>query len=194
MFEHSCMRPPKGLYGSQDPRGSRAAQDVEARLSKVKLEAGRLQSALARHSISSGGIAGTHAKLIFKDHFFDRRLPRKTERIKFAIELSTSIFVACDKALKAIDAEKGVAADGHMGRAWREWVQADTRIAKDNKLPIGVRKDNHPGPGSSRFLALVRELQRCVSEGYRRRDSSDDALAQDISRARRDTNNRSRGH
>ena len=95
---------------------------------------------------------------------------------------------SCDKALKAIDAEKGVPADGHVGRAWREWVQAVTGIAKDNKLPIGVRKDDHPGPGSSRFLALVRELQRCVPEGYRRRDTSDDALAQDISRARRDTN------
>ena len=128
--------------------------DVEARLSKVKFAAGRLQSALCEGFDSSGGIAGTHAKLIFKDHFFDRPLPREIEPIKFAIELSTSIIVACDKALKASDAEKGMPADGHMDRAWRDWVQAITRIAKDNKLPTGVRKDAYPGPSSSQFLAL----------------------------------------
>lgn len=160
--------------------------DVEARLSKLKRAAkslkraaGSLQSALCEAFKSSAGSGGTYAKFVFKRHFFNRQLPRKTKPIEFAIELSTSIIVACDTVLKASNSEKN--------RAWREWVQAITSIAKENKLPTGARKDTHPGPGSSPFLALVRKLQRCVPKEYRHRDHSDQALAQAISRARRDT-------
>ena len=61
--------------------------DVEARLAKVKSAAGHLQFALCEGFASSGGIAGSYAKKIFKAHFFDQQLPREIEPIKFLIDL-----------------------------------------------------------------------------------------------------------
>jgi hypothetical protein len=92
---------------------------------------------------------------------------------------------ACRSALAELD---DLNQPGHReGDWWREWVVALTRIARQHKLPIGVRTDTDKNMrGPSPFVVLVRELQRYMPSEARRHMASDGALAKAIQRARQD--------
>jgi hypothetical protein len=71
------------------------------------------------------------------------------------------------------------------GEIWDLWIDALTTIMKDNGLPYEARKDTDKRKReSSPFVALIRELQKSLPKELRKSMTSDDALAQRISRAR----------
>ena len=73
------------------------------------------------------------------------------------------------------------------GEAWNIWVNALTKIMKNNRLPYKVRKDKdkNKNDAQSPFVKLIQELQKCLPKECREFTQSDDyALAQRISRAR----------
>jgi hypothetical protein len=72
------------------------------------------------------------------------------------------------------------------GEIWDVWINTLTTIMKDNGLPYEVRKDvdKRKGDSPSPFVALIRELQKSLPKELRKSMTSDDALAQRISRAR----------
>jgi hypothetical protein len=72
------------------------------------------------------------------------------------------------------------------GEVWNIWVNALTEILKKNGLPYKVRKDSDKNKTDSQspFVVLVRELQNCLPEKFRKFAHSDYALAQGIYRAR----------
>jgi hypothetical protein len=75
------------------------------------------------------------------------------------------------------------------GDAWNIWVNALTKIMKNNGLPYKVRKDKDKTTSDdiqSPFVKLIKELQNCLPKECREFTQSDYyALAQRISRARR---------
>jgi hypothetical protein len=84
----------------------------------------------------------------------------------------------CDRALDHLDERKGLS----KGDTWKNWVRQLREILDAKGLPTGVRKDtdkNKRGVPSA-FVGLVRELQSCIPEAYRRGTQSDVALAEAI--------------
>jgi hypothetical protein len=94
----------------------------------------------------------------------------------------TSFQLACDVALKELSEFPAL----KEGDEWKSWIRRLNRIAKDNGLPAGVRKDvgnksksDRPSP----FTLLVKELQSCLPTDCRRHTHSDGGLAVAISQA-----------
>jgi hypothetical protein len=71
------------------------------------------------------------------------------------------------------------------GRSWNELVWNLSEFAKSRGLPNGVSKSDDPAKASP-FVAFVRELQGAFPERFRRHGSTNAALAEAITVARRE--------
>jgi hypothetical protein len=93
---------------------------------------------------------------------------------KFLMTYSALLVEACERAKTDL---LGSNSAEHF--YWDQWVDAISRVLKDNKLPSGASKS-----GSSRFVNLIDEIQNRLPAQYTRHMSSPDTLAQAINRAR----------
>jgi hypothetical protein len=85
-----------------------------------------------------------------------------------AVQVGRDVTNACDRALAELRCQDH--SGFRHGEMWERWIRDLTTIASDAKLPTRVRKDtdkiksDKPSP----FVSLVRELQSCLPEEYRR--------------------------
>jgi hypothetical protein len=142
--------------------------------------------------LNTSGDIGDYIKAVFEQHFRYRLISRggrKAPSAPSAVdEMETAFVRTRDEIVSDADA-------GHnAGDDWGRWVKRIAEICQSHGLPTGVRKDVDKNPGKpSPFVALVRELQTCIPEEYRRSQPSSAefenniALSEAINRARRVT-------
>jgi len=121
-----------------------------------------------------------------------RRPPRPGEELLFLEEILGAVIKFSEFAIQQIQkADPEHPNDWYgvsEGEVWNIWVNALTKIMKNNGLPYKVRKDKdkNKNDAQSPFVKLIQELQNCLPKECREFTQSDDyALAQRINRARR---------
>jgi hypothetical protein len=160
------------------------AADAEKIIDACKKAAGNFQRALFA-STSSSSDAASYVRDLLAKNFHDTRLSNKDELFNALTGLLISFQVACDSSLKELNAPSipnFPSFDG--GECWKYWIPRLTEIMKEADLPTGVRKDTDKRKSDkpSPFVALVRELQKCLPDECRQTTHSDDALAVAITR------------
>jgi hypothetical protein len=160
---------------------------VDARKATIKLlSAGRtLRNALKDEPAELNG--RFYAIHLIRNYLRDDRLGDHTSFPGPIAELTsvlTSFVTACEQSIAELrDPNRAEIVEG---AAWDAWIRQLLCILNEAGLPTAARKDTDKQKTSipSSFVALVRELQRCVPRAcYPQR--SDAALATAISAARR---------
>jgi hypothetical protein len=118
-----------------------------------------------------------------------RRCPPPSEEWDFLNEILGAVIKFSEYAIRQIqrpDPEHPNWLAFSEGEVWNMWVNALTKIMKNNGLPHGVRKDSDKNikESPSSFVTLIKELQNCLPVECRKFTHSDYALAQGIFRAR----------
>jgi hypothetical protein len=170
-----------------------SAQPVSAarhRVKRIKKAAADFQEAIFEYSQSDVGDATLYANHLINRSFDDPRVKNR-DKLRFLSRLMTSFAVACNRALSHLDnpTNRG----RREGETWENWVRKLTRILDATQLPTKVRKDSDKNitKKPSPFVALVRELQKCIPKEYRRSQAhsasleANIALSEAIVRARR---------
>jgi hypothetical protein len=118
------------------------------------------------------------------ENFLDTRLSNRDQLFSRLNGLLQSFLVACDLSLKELSEPS--TATFEKGESWKHWIPQLTEIMREAGLPTGTRKDTDKSKSDrpSPFVALVRELQKCLPDGCRPSTHSDSALAERIVRAR----------
>jgi hypothetical protein len=156
-------------------------RDTAKRLKQVQRGALLLMQALAKCDEASA--AAVYATRLIERHATDPLLP-KHEKVRFILLLTSGIAAASAKAVGNLNEE---AAKDHFrpGEPWDSWIRRLTEILQEHGLPWAVPKDSDKRTHDVPFVALVRELQKCVPPQFRRHTHSESALEQAIYRARR---------
>ena len=119
-----------------------------------------------------------------------RRPPRPDEHLLFLEEILGAVIKFSEFAIQQIQKPDPKQPNDWYGvsegEVWNIWVNALTEIMKKNEMRYQVRKDSDKNKTNSQssFVVLVRELQNCLPEEFRKFTHSDYALAQGIYRAR----------
>jgi hypothetical protein len=147
------------------------------RIGRYRTAAGALLNELAE--------PGSTASIFHADYLIQSEFPDAT--LDQLHDLVMSYYGACARA-ERLAASKNEP-EFRQGDAWNGWIRRLTAILKQHGLPITVRHDDEGRP--SRFLLLVRELQKGFPAQYRRGARSDKAtdkaLETAIGRTRRFT-------
>jgi hypothetical protein len=159
------------------------AQPVSAsrrRVERIKKAAAEFKDAVFENSPDAYGYYENH---LFNRRFNDQRV-KDRDKLRFLGMLMTSAVVTCNQVLNHLDNPTNHG--WQEGETWQLWVQELTSILTAQGLPTGARKDtdkNKTGKPSP-FVALIRELQKCIPATFRRSSQSDGALAKSIHESR----------
>ncbi len=148
---------------------------AEAIIENYKKAAAVFRHALAVHD---GSAAGACAKIVIEVEL--KHLPLSV--LGSIGQVSQTVFAFEAACSKALSPKSLLRVSMEEGEPWQGWVQLLTQIMRQHALPLGASKTNS---GQSPFIALVRELQKCLSVQHRRHTHSEEALAAAIVRARR---------
>jgi hypothetical protein len=157
-----------------------AQKEVNRILSAVE----QLIDALATPSKTVDG--AHYAKHLLRNHIRSKWLPDPTvlpyqDPLSAISQILTSLVIACHRSFEELDNPDYSVQEGE---AWERWIRSLTALFASAALPTGARKDN---PEASPFVALVRELQKCLPADFQRHTHSDLALSKAIGRAREAT-------
>jgi hypothetical protein len=156
--------------------------DVGERIKRIQ------KGAKALHAAFRGGQPTPirwYGDLCIESHLFTDLANKPASSVGELIKLIESLDAACAGARNYLDrTEKNTPSERSV---WDMWVRTLTSILRENDLPTSARKDSDKQKINSppAFVALVRELQESLPKAYGRSFHSYEALAQQISRARR---------
>ena len=156
-------------------------------LSRLKKSIERSFEEMQRTTLGTRNVeaAAAHAQIDIINHLQSFRSNPKIRWDDILI-LMNDIIVACERSM--IDVSEFHKGGGFIeGDAWDLMAVRLWTLARSNGLPSGVSKGSNKSRSDapSPFVAFFMELQRMLPGTYRRYCSSDAALAQAVSLARR---------
>ena len=136
-----------------------SGSDALERIDSVHAHALKLRDVLSKRSGKKDKSALHYGEQLIAKHF-DSLAGWSGRGDSFTSLTSFSGFLvaACERAKAELHKSNGV-----KEVAWDQWVNAISRILRENKLPHGASKS-----GSSRVVDLIHEIQKHLPEQYRR--------------------------
>jgi hypothetical protein len=173
------MRAAAGQYieWAELEQNVRPSAECTKRVCVIKHAARAFRKAIFECSPKISGEADYYARSLICKHMylaFDGRDGLQN----LAAQVGRDVTKACERALAELRCQES--SGFRPGEMWERWIRDLTAIAADAQLPTTVRKDtdkiksDKPSP----FVSLLRELQACLPQEYRRsHPSSADAGA-----------------
>jgi hypothetical protein len=165
------------LQWAELEQSARSSAECARRVCMIKDAARAFRKAILEHSPKISRDADYYARWMICKHMelaFDGRDGLQNLAVRFDRQISTT----CDRTLAELRCQESFGF--RHGEMWERWIRDLTTIVSDVKLPTQVRKDTDkiksgkPSP----FVSLVRELQTCLPQEYRRsRPPGADAVA-----------------